>query len=236
MITWAGVAVCCHWWHITTMRWSELLDAVGDDSLLETGMLLVGGVDPKDVMRQLSRWTASGSLVQLRRGLYAFGGAWAGARRRPHGFEIANRLARGSYVSLTSVLSEQGIIPEYVPSVTSVTTGRPRVVKTPLGVFVYRHVRPEMFRDYEWRDLEGGAGAYVARVEKALIDLLYLARKPDDPAYLRQLRLQNLDRIELDTLAEMANKAGRLAVVRAVEWVAREAARDSAVSQEREGA
>lgn len=215
------------------MRWTELLDAVGDSPVFETGTLLVRGVDSKDVRRQLSRWAASGNLVQLRRGLYAFGGAQAHGRRRPHWFEIANRLVRGSYVSLTSVLSEQGVIPEYVPSVTSVTTGRPQVLTTPLGVFVYRHVRDEMFWGYESRELGAGAGVYVASLEKALIDLLYLARHPDDPAYLRQLRLQNLERIELDTCAAMAVKTGRASVVRAAEWVADQAAGEIAVAVER---
>jgi predicted transcriptional regulator of viral defense system len=214
------------------MRWTELLEAVGDAPLFETGSLLVGGVDPRDVMRQLSRWTTSGKLVQVRRGLYVFGGAWSGGRRRAHGFEVANRLVHGSYVSLATVLSEQGVIPEYVPSVTSVTTGRPCVATTPLGVFVYRHVRPEMFWGHEWRDLGGGAGAYVAGVDKALIDMLYLARAPDDPAYLRQLRLQNLDRLGLDALAMMAQRTGRGSVVRAVAWIAHEAQRDLRVSEQ----
>lgn len=210
------------------MRWSELIDAVGDEPVFETGSLLVGGVDPKDVMRQLSRWTAAGDLVQLRRGLYAFGGKWANGRRGPHGFEIANLVVRGSYVSLSSVLSEQGIIPDYVPSVTSVTTGRPRVATTALGTFLYRHVCDDMFWGYEWRDLGAGGGAYVASTEKALIDLFYLARRPDQVAYLHELRLQNLVRLELDTLVMMAQRTGKRAVVSAADWVTEQAALEAA--------
>ena len=215
------------------MRWNELIDAVGDEPVFETGSLLVGGVDPKDVMRQLSRWTAAGDLVQLRRGLYALGGKWANGRRRPHGFEIANLVVRGSYVSLSSVLSEQGIIPDYVPSVTSVTTGRPRIVTTALGIFLYRHVRNDMFWGYEWRDLGAGKGAYVASTEKALIDLFYLARRPDQLDYLHELRLQNLERLELDALVMMAQRTGKSAVISAAHWVAGQAAREAAGSEER---
>ena len=214
------------------MRWSELIDAVGNEPVFETGSLLVGGVDPRDVMRQLSRWTSSGNLVQLRRGLYAFGGKWANWRRQPHGFEIANLIVRGSYVSLSSVLSEQGLIPDYAPSVTSVTTSRPRVMTTALGTFLYRHVRDEMFWGYEWRDLGGGNGAYVACAEKALIDLFYLARRPDQTAYLHELRLQNLARFELGTLVSMAERTGKNAIVSAAHWVAEQAVSEAANSEE----
>lgn len=217
------------------MRWSELIEAVGDEPVFETGSLLVGGVDPNDVTRQLSRWTSCGNLVQLRRGAYAFAGKWAQGRRRPHGFELANLIRRGSYVSMSSVLSEQGIIPDYVPTVTSVTTGRPRIVTTEVGTFSYRHVRDQMFWGYEWRDLGAGSGAYVACTEKALIDLFYLAPRPDQLGHLHELRLQNLARIESETLVTMAQRTGKKAVVSAAHWVAERASGEAADSWEEDG-
>ncbi len=75
----------------------------------------MGDVDRADVMRQLSRWVASGKLVQLRRGLYAFAGSQMRGLRTPGPYEIANRLVPGSYVSLSSVLARAGLIPSTCP-------------------------------------------------------------------------------------------------------------------------
>jgi hypothetical protein len=53
------------------MNFTNLLNAIDGEPLFETGLLLVGAVNPNDVRRQLSRWTAAGKVYQLRRGLYA---------------------------------------------------------------------------------------------------------------------------------------------------------------------
>lgn len=209
------------------MKWTELLAAVGSEPLFESGTLLVGPVDPADIARQLSRWVAAGRLIAIRRGLYAFTGPDAVGRRTPVPYEVANRLVPGSYVSLSSVLAEEGLIPEYVPVTTSVTTGRPGARVTPLGTYVYRHVKTPMFWGFETRTLSGAGSGYVALPEKALVDLLYFEPDADDPAYLEELRLQNLDRIRLDVLGSMAERCGRKRVVRAAERIARLAGEDA---------
>ena len=60
------------------MEFQELLHVVGDEPLFETGLLLAGDVNPDNVRRQLSRWTAAGKLYQLRRGLYALAPPYQG--------------------------------------------------------------------------------------------------------------------------------------------------------------
>ena len=55
------------------MRRADLLRAVGREPLFSTGMLLSPGVSLQGVRKQLSRWTADGTVVQVRRGLYALG-------------------------------------------------------------------------------------------------------------------------------------------------------------------
>ena len=194
--------------------------------MFESALLLTGPVDRADVARQLSRWVSAGRLVRLRRGLYAFSESEMPGMRRPHPHEIANRLVRGSYVSLTSVLAELGDVSVFVPVTTSVTTGRPGRWDTPLGTFIYRHVKKELFWGYGVRQLDDGERVYVASPEKALIDLLYLNTDCDDPAYLRQLRLQHLDRLRLDVLVTMAERVCVSRVTRAVEWVVAQAAED----------
>ena len=52
------------------MKFEEAVDIVSEEPLFETGLLLAGDIDPADLRRQLSRWTRSGRIHQLRRGLY----------------------------------------------------------------------------------------------------------------------------------------------------------------------
>jgi len=150
------------------------------------------------VRRQLSRWTKTGNLYQLRRGLYALAPPYQ--KIKPHPFVVANRMVAGSYVSLQSALAHYGLIPEYVPITTSVTVKRPARWETPLGVYEFRHLKSQLLRGYRLTELGGGQTAFVATPEKALLDLIYLQPAGDSPDYLRELRLQNLDRLNQDEL------------------------------------
>jgi len=51
-------------------------------------------------------------------------------------------------VSLQSALSHHGLIPEFVPVTTSVTTGRPEELEAPLGRFMHCHVKTKAFFGY----------------------------------------------------------------------------------------
>jgi predicted transcriptional regulator of viral defense system len=196
------------------MKYEKLLELVGQETVFHSGMLVSGHVDTVDLGRQLSRWVKAGKLVQLRRGLYTLPEQY---RKAPlHPFVVANRLKRASYVSLQSALEHYGLIPEYVPSVTSVTTGRPGTYATPVGCFLYRHIKTDLFLDYSFVDVGGGQSAFIARPEKALLDLLYLTAGSDDPGYLRELRLQNIANIDMDVLSELAGESGSRKLVGAV--------------------
>ena len=92
------------------MDFAQLLQIVGNEPAFETGLLLAGNVDPADVQRQLSRWTAAGRLWQLRRGLYSLAAPYQKVKAHP--FAIANALVRGSYVSLQTALAHYSLIPE----------------------------------------------------------------------------------------------------------------------------
>jgi len=176
------------------MRFASLLEAVGDEPLFETGFLLAGDVDPADVRRQLSRWTKGGRLLQLRRGLYALAPPYRKAR--PHPFLVANRLVRGSYVSLQSALAYHGLIPEHVPVTTSVTIARPQRRENPFGAFEYHHISPGAFGGYRREALGEGQEALVATPAKALADLVRLVPGGDSGAHLAEMRLQSLDKID----------------------------------------
>jgi hypothetical protein len=180
------------------MKFKRLIEIVGDVPVFETGLLLAGTADPADVRRQLSRWTKSGRLFQLRRGLYALAPPYQ--KIKPHPFVIANHLIPSSYVSLQSALAHYGLIPEYVPVTTSVTTRRPARWETPLGAYAFRHLKIQQWQGYRRIELGGGQAAFIAEPEKALLDLIYLQPMGDSPGYLQGLRLQNLHRLDPDEL------------------------------------
>ncbi len=200
------------------MEFTRLLEIVADEPVFETGLLLAGGVDPGDVRKQLSRWTRSGQLYQLRRGLYALAPPFQ--KVKPHPFVIANRMARGSYVSCQSALAFHGLIPEYTPVTTSITTTRPTRWDTPLGSFDFRHIKIELFFGYRLLELGNSPQAFLAMPEKALLDLIYLHPGGDSPDYLRELRLQNLEQLDLDELHRQAECAGSAKLRRAVAFIA----------------
>ena len=186
------------------MRFDDLLSLVGDLPLFETGLLLAGNVDPNDVRRQLSRWTRAGKIRQLRRGLYAF----APPHRKvvPHPFLVANAMVTGSYVSGTSALAHYGLIPEYVPRTFSVTLSRPSQWD---GGFVFQHLAPHLFFGYQSIEVVKGQFAFIAQPEKAILDLAHFTPNSDTQAYLTELRLQNLERLDLKRLQEFAERADK---------------------------
>jgi len=199
------------------MNFREIQAIVGRDPVFETGLLLAGDVNPASVRRQLSRLTASGHLIQLRRGLYALAPPYR--KVKPHPFLVANYLVRGSYVSLQSALAYHDLIPEHVPVVTSMTTLRPGYRETPLGHFEYHHIKPEYFYGYDLIEVEEKQTALVANPEKALLDLVQLRPGSDSREYLEGLRLQNLERLDLEELGRLAESSGRPKLLRAASIV-----------------
>lgn len=168
---------------------------------------------------QLSRWVRSGRLIQLRRGVYAIARPYR--KTEPHPMLVANALRKNSYVSLQSALAFHGLIPEYVPVCTSVTTGRSEQLETELGTYVYRRISADYFFGFEQREVAPNQHAFVATAEKALLDLVYLTRGGDTESYLRELRLQHMESIDGDALAALADRIGKRKVRSAVKRIQR---------------
>ncbi|MDP2866825.1 MAG: hypothetical protein Q8O90_11335 [Elusimicrobiota bacterium] len=124
-----------------------------------------------------------------------------------------------SYLSLEKALEYHGLIPEGVAAYTSVTTRRPVELKTPLGRYSYRHLALNLFWGYE-RLEAGGGEAFMALPEKAVLDLFYLNGVNISAAYLEELRLQNLENLDLSRLAAFADRFARPGVKRAARKLA----------------
>jgi len=59
----------------------------------------------------------------------------------------------------------------------------------------------------------------VASPEKALLDLIHLTPGADSENYLRELRLQNPEAMDLSTLDELARRSGKAKLLRAARLV-----------------
>ncbi len=199
------------------MKWVDLLAAVEDEPVFDSSLLLAGSVQCEDVRRQLSRWHAAGKLVQLRRGVYSLAPPWQ--KVVPHPFVVANHLVRGSYVSRESVLAHHGLIPEHVPTVTSVGVCRPGLRSTPLGACDFRHVSQRLAWGYRREEVAPHQWAFVATPEKALLDVVHLRSRGDSAALLDSLRLQNLEGIDAPVLLAMAERTRSPKLVRAARRV-----------------
>lgn len=196
------------------MEFDSLLSIIRDEPVFSTGLLLAGNVNPQNIRKQLSRWVRSGKIIQLRRGLYTLAEPYQ--KKKPHPFVIANRLQAGSYISLQSALAFYGLIPEYVPAITSVTTGRPENIENPKGTFSFRHIHLKWFTGFQQVELGNGQTAFIALPEKALLDLIYFEPDGGSNAYIRTLRLQNLEKLNLQTLNDFVILSGRTKLTQAL--------------------
>jgi predicted transcriptional regulator of viral defense system len=199
------------------MKWESLLALVADDAIFSSALLLSGDVSARQVRLQLSRWTKAGRLLQIRRGIYALAPTWR--KVVPHPFLVANRIQRGSYVSLQSALAWHGMIPEHVPVVTSVGPSRPETVRNPVGTFQFSHLSSGLLFGYSRVEVVPRQFAFVASPEKALLDLVHLTPGADSEDYLRELRLQNPTAIRMSVLNELAQRSGKPKLIRAARRV-----------------
>lgn len=185
------------------MKFVSFLEKVSDLPVF-TVRFLSAGENLAQIRLQINRWVNDGKIIRLHKGLYTLAEPYRKVASEP--FSIANSLKRASYVSLHSALSGYTMIPEFVPAVTSITTGRPQTIETPLGRFEFRHVSKKYFWGYQQVELKFGQTAFIACPEKALLDLIYLTPGGDEIAFIEELRLQNFEQINRAVLHEFAGR------------------------------
>jgi hypothetical protein len=148
---------------------------------------------PNDKIYQLAK---QGVIQSIKKGLYVVGPA-LNIDKRPEPFLLANHILGPSYVSVETVLSYHGLIPERVYEIASMTIQAPRKFNTPLGTFTYMRlplpyyafgIRSEKLADDQY--------AMVASPEKALCDkiittsgLLLRSRKSAKEFLLENMRM-----------------------------------------------
>lgn len=171
--------------YFTTRDWISLLRGLPSpegDFLTVTSLVKLTGLRPAAVRQACWRNQRAGLLRRVGPNLYA------NLLKNPSGEHLAVILFAPAYLSLEWALSYHGLIQRVPPTVTCVTTGRPRRVKTFLGEIAYVHIAPRLFFGFEKRRTTSGAETFLAYPEKALLDWVYY----------RQLKGQELPWDEFD--------------------------------------
>lgn len=146
---------------------------------------------------------SEGKLIRLKKGLYV-----RASKDALLSLElIANHLYGPSYVSMESALRYYGLIPEQVPLVRSIVTGRSKTFENSLGTFQYTHADSDYYSiGIDQRKVEGKYTFLIASPEKALCDMvvatsrLYFQSVKSVGIYLEQdLRFEMDALISLDT-------------------------------------
>ena len=185
------------------MKFEDVIKKTAHLPAFKVSFLAAGG-NLEQIRLQISRWVNDGKVIRLHKGLYSLSEPYRKADIQP--FVIANSLKKASYVSLQSALSWYGIIPEYVPAATCVTTERPQTIETPFGRFEFRHINNKYFWGYNKNELKSGQTAFIATPEKALLDIIYLTPASDNMEFLNELRLQNYEKINISILTQFAER------------------------------
>lgn len=123
---------------------------------------------PRDAITRLIREEA---IIRVKKGLYVFGKT---LRREPLLLEpLANMIYGPSYISLDYALHYYGLIPEKVVTLSSMTSKRSKVFKTPVANFEYVHIHPaKMAVGLVAGGQENELNFMIASPEKALCDKL----------------------------------------------------------------
>lgn len=126
--------------------------------------------DTKYIKDKIKYMKKKSLLLSLKKGFYIY------ADKSYSKEIIANHLYAPSYISFEYALWFYSLIPEKIERVTSATTKRKKIFKTPIGEFVYKHIDKKLFSlGVEIYSVREG-NFLIASKEKALCDTLFLLK------------------------------------------------------------
>lgn len=142
---------------------------------------LMGRPADANFWSKVSYYTARGELKRLAKGLYVLGEEYESG-------QVANRLRQPSYVSLYTVLREEGVIFQPYEAVYSVGK-RSETVRIDGIEYRYRKIKDEIL--YNQAGIRVVRGVIKATIERAILDWIYL----DGPQGLDNDREVGVDRL-----------------------------------------
>jgi len=162
-------------------------------------------LEPNFHRRRLNEWQEKGYIKKVVKEYYIFSDKPIDENTF---FEMANRIYKPSYISFEAALSFYQFIPESVYGITSASTRRTYTFHTPLGNFLYRTVKPDLFFGYEMNTYNGKVYK-IAGPEKSVLDFLYLNHHLRLASDFESLRINHeifFQRIDLDKLKVYSRK------------------------------
>src|SRR3989344_4292704 len=149
-------------------------------------LLLLWQIENPDYLKtKIYRAVKSKQLIRLRRGIYVLDNSY-------NRLEMANKLITPSYVSLQTILAQNGVVFQYDSRVWSVASYN-REITVDGQKYVYKKIKERALFDNS--GVINKENASYASPERALVDLLYLEKD----AYF-----DNLDTIDLNKLLDIA--------------------------------
>ncbi|MBI1883448.1 MAG: hypothetical protein HYS08_04485 [Chlamydiae bacterium] len=164
---------------------------------VKEAQIIAWETQPAVLNLQLYQWVKAGNLIRMRRGIYAF------PDQIQSQLALVQTLYPPAYISLESALSRYGLMPDVVFALTLITPRLTRRFKTPVGYFIYHHMKQDLFWGFDPDTL-------MAQKEKALVDYLYFNRfllMPQTQCW-EGLRWQNLKGVHFKRARAYARKTG----------------------------
>lgn len=168
---------------------------------------------PDFYFKNLNQWQKKNYIIKLKNGWYCFPGF---LKQSKANWLIANSIYQPSYISLESILSFYGLIPEVIFTTTSVATLKTMIYKTAVGDLYYYTIKPELYFGYRFLPFSSNETVNqfnrqlrVAELEKAILDFFYLRnnyRTKQDIVDLRFDRHIIQNELNIETLYNYLSK------------------------------
>lgn len=178
------------------------------------------GKSGRNLDKKIAQLTKIGYLETLKKGLYVSSTYTEKVPKEFYAEFIANILRTPSYISSEYVLAKEGLIPESVFLVTSITTKTSRSFSNFLGTFLYKNIKSELFMGYResfWEDKI----IYVATKAKALFDYFYLKKMENikQEIYDSRINWNNFSQDDLKEFEKYATVASGRKMLNILRWI-----------------
>ena len=164
------------------MKYIELIYKLDSHIIFSTQDVLI--FDNDFDRRRLNEWQSKGYIKKIIKGYYIFSNKNIDEYIL---FLAANKIYSPSYVSLETALSFYNIIPEIVPTITSITTKKTNHFETHLGVFYYHSIKENLFTGYKLIQVKE-MPLKIASLEKSIIDYFYIHPEINSKEIFNELR------------------------------------------------
>jgi len=161
----------------------------------------ITGLNYDAVRGLLQRYKKKNLIRNPKRGHYFFNDY------APSDYELANKLYYPSYISMETILSKNGIIPEIIYPIISITTKTTRKFVCQGKQFLYHKIKQQAFDGYYKKE-----NYLIADLEKAVADYLYFVALGQKEINSR-INLKKINKKRLIKYAKMFNNEKLLRLI-----------------------